>query len=149
MTDPMLPPGFDAENVRVIYIPRYCHEPWRPQNSDEYHIDLRHMLVIHDTHHMHQLRYIMAWYNTIGNMLLKSKIVLKAFTSKFKSQISEATGELKSSVIKEEYLPTHYDWVFWKGQVDWLDTAYASLGKQAIALQSYNKGCVAELSHPT
>jgi len=149
LPDPSLPPGFHAENIRDIYIPRYLHEPWRPQNSDAHHVDVCWLLVIDDEHHLLQLRYVMAWYNTIGNFLWKSKIVLKAFTTKFKRQISESTGETRSTVLKEDYLPTLYDWVFWKGQVDWLDTIYNSLGKQVIALQSYNKGCVAELSHPT
>ena len=148
-TDPSLPPGFLAENIRDIYIPRYPNDPLRPNNCDLYRVDVSWLLVINDEHHMHQLRYIVAWYTTLGNFLWKSEIALKVVTSVYKQRLSQTTGETRVTILKDEYLPTSYDWVFWKGQVEWLSNMYNSLGKLISPLQSYNAMCRAELGHPT
>ena len=149
MIDQFLPPGHERLNARHIYVPRYPHEPLRRGASDVYWVDIRWLLVVDDMRHLQQLEYIMAWVNTIGNMLWISKISLQAITKLYKDAISQTTGEKRSTILKEEYLPTDVNWVFWKAQVAWLENAHNSLTRQISVLQSYNANRRVEMAYPT
>lgn len=147
--NPLVPPGFDKENTRVIRIPRYPNDPLRQESFDEYNVDVRWLLIIQDQIHLQQLEYIMSWYATLSHFLWKSRNALKVVTSFYKERLLETKGEASITKVKEEYLPKSYDWFFWKGQVEWLEVAVESLGRLISPMQSYNATRRIELSSQT
>ena len=133
----LLPSGFHQENMRVVRIPRYPNDPLRPESFDYYTIDIRWLLVIQDQIQLKQLEHIMSWYATLSNFLWKSKIALKVVTAHYKRRLSQQTG-VTGNTLRDEHLPTSHEWVFWKGQVEWLEVAVRSLEKLISPMQSYN-----------
>ena len=132
-----MPPGYSAETLKRIKIPRYPHDPLRNEN-DEYVVNLNWLLYLHNQPLQEdQLRVIVSWYATLSSWSAKTEIARKAVKAVRFKELKRRDGKA-DTFVKEHLLPTDIIYVEWELQAKWLDAMVASLGRIMPLLQTFN-----------
>ncbi len=127
----MNPPGFGSVVCRKVFIPQYPHDP--AKGGVWYTIDLRPLFNINDSTLLWLQQNIPLWAFTLREYAEVSALVVKNVARVKLDQYREYLGE-SERYVKEYVLPSDYDWVYYKTQLDWLKNAVGTLVEVILPL---------------